>query len=274
MIIERAITNDQHSLLLLKGPPARCIIGQVLNVQALSMPGDSAVQTPFILLKLVAKALGNAIGGGIAGDVIVEVLPGLAKDVWDQWKKDRNGDQRRTEVEAIVQAGGEEVRRLVPQIVEEVLVNKAPEIRQMVAIYLNEVPTCIRRSLRRPSDPAGKTVPPDLVPRNANELLRMLPSKLPRFKPGEQPLPGVDWRLQELLGVGGFGEVWKARNPNLASAPPVRVKFCLDKKAAKELRNEAWLLDRVMRHGKHPGIVQLLQYLPQRRDTVPGVRVC
>ena len=195
MIIERAITNDQHSLLLLKGPPARCIIGQVLNVQALSMPGDSAVQTPFILLKLVAKALGNAIGGGIAGDVIVEVLPGLAKDVWDQWKKDRNGDQRRTEVEAIVQAGRK--RPTASPDCREAR-DKAPEIRQMVAIYLNEVSDCIRRSLRRPSDPAGKTVPPDLVPRNANELLRMLPSKLPRFKPGEQPLPGVDWRLQEL----------------------------------------------------------------------------
>jgi serine/threonine protein kinase len=59
------------------------------------------------------------------------------------------------------------------------------------------------------------------------------------------------------MGVGGFGEVWRARNPHLASAEPVALKFCLDPGAAKVLRHEAAVLDRVMRHGKHPGIVQL-----------------
>jgi hypothetical protein len=60
-----------------------------------------------------------------------------------------------------------------------------------------------------------------------------------------------------VLGVGGFGEVWKARNPHLASAAPVALKFCLDPSAAAVLRNEAAVLDRVMRQGRHPGIVQL-----------------
>jgi formylglycine-generating enzyme required for sulfatase activity len=76
---------------------------------------------------------------------------------------------------------------------------------------------------------------------------------------GDVPLPGVDWQLEELLGVGGFGEVWKARNPNMVSAPPVALKFCLDPTAAKVLRNEAKLLDRLMLQGRHPGIVGLRQ---------------
>src|SRR5687767_11492291 len=38
---------------------------------------------------------------------------------------------------------------------------------------------------------------------------------------------------------------------------PVALKFCLDAAAAKVLRHEAGILDRVMRHGRHPGIVEL-----------------
>src|SRR5437763_1952449 len=66
-----------------------------------------------------------------------------------------------------------------------------------------------------------------------------------------------DLELVELLGVGGFGEVWKARNPFLSSAEPVALKFCLDPAAASTLRHEAGVLDRVMRRGRHPDIVQL-----------------
>jgi serine/threonine protein kinase len=55
--------------------------------------------------------------------------------------------------------------------------------------------------------------------------------------------------------VGGFGEVWLARNPHLPE--PVALKFCLDPSAARVLRHEAALLGRVRSHGHHPGIVAL-----------------
>jgi serine/threonine protein kinase len=101
-------------------------------------------------------------------------------------------------------------------------------------------------------------VPPGLRLRRASDLVPFLPDRMPRFRAGVRPIPGVDLELVELLGVGGFGEVWKARNPHLANIPPVALKFCLDPEArTRLLRHEAAVLNQVMQQGKHPGIVEL-----------------
>jgi hypothetical protein len=44
-------------------------------------------KTPFALLKFVAKAALNVAGFGVAGDLAVEVLPDVARDVWEWWGK-------------------------------------------------------------------------------------------------------------------------------------------------------------------------------------------
>jgi serine/threonine protein kinase len=72
-------------------------------------------------------------------------------------------------------------------------------------------------------------------------------------------LPGVDWELVELLGVGGFGEVWKACNPHFDGVAPVALKFCQHAAARDRLlKHEAAVLNQVMRQGKHEDIVPLL----------------
>jgi tetratricopeptide (TPR) repeat protein len=214
------------------------------------------MRVPLMLLKFIGKGVANAFGGGIAGDLLFEVLPEIACDVW-QWWSERSAEQRSADLAALAQASPEEIRQQAAEIARELAGDQPGTTQQALALYLSLVPGQVRKSLRRPGDPNGTTVAAEQVPRQADDLIPLLPAKLPRFKPGDRPLPGVDWELDELLGVGGFGEVWRARNPLLDGVPPVALKFCLDQNMAQYLRNEAAVLNRVMRQGRHPGIVTL-----------------
>ena len=150
-----------------------------------------------------------------------------------------------------------EVQQAAQAIVRQVAADQSTEEQAALAAYLTQVPAAMRRSLRRSEDDTGTTVPANLPLSNPEDLLRLLPDRLPRFKSGDRPIPGVDRELIELLGVGGFAEVWTARNPHKPNAPSVALKFCIDEQAAKSLRTEAKLLQRLEQHGQHPGIVTL-----------------
>jgi tetratricopeptide (TPR) repeat protein len=213
------------------------------------------MQTPSALFKFIAKSFLNLVGGGVAGDFAVEVVPQVARDVWAWWGKDRSPEETRAEIQIAAQLSAPEIRQQASELVAAEAAGRPESVRNALAAYIEQVPASIRQSQRRPADPTGRTLSSSLVLERPEDLASILPSKLPRFRPGTSP-PGIgDWVLEELLGVGGFGEVWRARNPHLPE--PVALKFCLDPAAARMLRNEAGLLGRVMHQGRHPGIVAL-----------------
>jgi hypothetical protein len=86
----------------------------------------------------------------------------------------------------------------------------------------------------------------------------LLPARRPLFKIGDSlPHYNPAWKLQELLGAGGFGEVWRVRQDALGDQ--VAVKFCQDPASAKVLKREAETLTCLRKElPRHDNIVALL----------------
>jgi serine/threonine protein kinase len=213
---------------------------------------------PHALLRLTAEAVLNELDALVAGNAVVLVLPEVAQRIWDRWSRECDAEERLVELEDIAQAKPDESREQAAAVVAAVAADRPIQVREALDAYLSCLPDTIRQSLG--ARPQAGTLSEVVVLEGPDDLLRLLPNRLPRFKLGDCPLPGVDLKLVQLLGVGGFGEVWKACNPHFDGVPPVALKFCLERKSKDRLlRHEAAVLNQVMRQGKHPGIVPLLR---------------
>jgi hypothetical protein len=186
-----------------------------------------------------------------------EVLYDIAEEAYRRLKESGQEEEQTAGIAAAAGATAEEARREAEAAVGEIAATQplSREAQINLVSYLSQVPSVVRQTLKRPSDPTGRTVPSSFTLKKPEQVLTLLPQRLPTLKAGDRI---ANWELVELLGAGGFGEVWLARHPSLHGLTAA-LKFCLDPTAASTLRHEAKLLARVMAHGKHPGIVPLRQ---------------
>jgi len=192
-----------------------------------------------------------------------EHLYEIADEAFRRWRERQQAEQikqdLRQELEQAAQTDQAQFEQQMRQLAAEVAAAQPLAVRQALADYLTLLPIRIRQTFVRPEDPTGTTLPASWSLQMAQDLLPLLPPRPPRFRAGQRP-PGTDkWVLVQRLGLGGFGEVWKAQHTQLKDRFSA-FKFCLDPASQQRLlQHEARIINQVMTQVDHPGIVKLLE---------------
>jgi serine/threonine protein kinase len=209
-----------------------------------------------MILNIGFRAASAVIPGGAVVQLAFEEFgPAICEAVWARIKG-MNEAERRAAIEEVAQISPAEAREMAEEAVPADL---DPAARAQAIEYLSAIPMAARRTLIEGASPsAGPSLPSTQIPRRAADLLRILPLRPPRFRPGDS-IPAYDYRLERMLGQGGFGEVWLATNPRRPRQAPRALKFCLDEEMRASLERETELLDRIEDASEHPHIVRLLQ---------------
>ena len=197
------------------------------------------------IVKTIIKAGVNNVTFGFGGDLLIEAA--------EAYVQGATPESNLAELQDIVQHPTKFSRE-----VEAAVADQLPEVSARTRIYFAQLPGVLQKSLRRTQDPSGRTLPENLPLSSASDFLRLIPVTMPRFNPGDCPVPGTDLELTDFIGRGGFGEVWRAKHLDRPSSHSVVLKFCIEEKAARSLKNEVRMLDLIQTRGKHPNIVQLI----------------
>jgi eukaryotic-like serine/threonine-protein kinase len=199
------------------------------------------------------KGLGELVPGG-------QYLIDVCGEAFKLWRERRRDAKLRDELDRVAAASADEARKTAEEVARQVMGEERSEDEAVLGLYLAQIPGAVRASLRRADDPTGRTVPPELAVDTPEELARLLPQRAPRFRAGTD-LPGRSgWQLEELLGAGGFGEVWLVRHTFIPQARAV--KFCTEPQLRSRLMShEGKVVSRVMGHRNHPNVVALLDAL-------------
>ncbi len=227
-----------------------------------------AVEAVVPVLGGCAGVLAGGAEGGLAGVVVGQVAEKainlFGQHIVKRWLEWLRGKPRGVQVAALAQLAEvlpEVARNEVAAALQEQAPQASPADRQVAIDYLGAIPRSVRRSLLTDCAAAGRILPPTVSADDSLSLLRLLPVDLPPYS-APTALAGTDYRLEELIGTGGFGAVYRASSPSLQYLP-LAIKFCLDRALLPALHQERANLERLMKAGGEtwsPHLVRLYGY--------------
>lgn len=218
-------------------------------------------ENPGLLVNLAAEGIATVINGcakavgsardpnrNAATDMLPRAINFFGPRIVERWIKGLTSKSKDDQVDLISKLAAlslADTRREALGAVEQFSAAAAPEDKSLAVEYLSAIPLSIRRNLVHDPETGKMTLPTVMTVDDGQTLIRLLPTDAPPFPIGSD-LPGTTYQLEELLGIGGFGAVYKAKNRCEQHQPPRAIKFCLDSSMLATLHRERAILDRLM----------------------------
>jgi hypothetical protein len=172
----------------------------------------------------------------------------VAERFW-LWLRGRSPAEACGTLEAVAMLDPRSAHELAAQVVNETAANAPAEVRQLATNYLSAISSSLRQTLPRASN--GKTTcPAELLPRTSEAVFRLLPTHLPPYV-APCALPDSTYQLEEMVGTGGFGAVYRAfvdvrvQEEGIERREYRAIKFSLDPERTQSLRKDKENLDRL-----------------------------
>ncbi|OWK40824.1 serine/threonine kinase [Fimbriiglobus ruber] len=126
--------------------------------------------------------------GNLAGLPLGDAVIGFAEWVWEEWAEAKSEQDRKAELEAIVRMAGDEFRKQVEVVVQQVAAGQPPAVKQRVTALLEGIPDLARKQFARSGDEKGRSVPPGFRLTRSVDLVPILSRE---FFPAPVNLAGV-----------------------------------------------------------------------------------
>ncbi len=227
-----------------------------------------AVEGVIPVLGGCAGALAGGPEGGLAGVAVGQVVERAINlfgarivERWQLWLKGQSPEVRQAALAELADLSPQEARREAAAALDRFAPDASPADKDVALEYLSIIPRSLDRALLKDSAAGSVSLPATVSFDQPQALLQLLPTSVPPY-PAPSELPGTPYRLEEVLGSGGFGTVYRATASSLQHLP-FAVKFCLDPTLIAGLHQERSNLERLMKAGGEnwsPRIVRLYGY--------------
>jgi serine/threonine protein kinase len=232
---------------------------------------STAAEQSGVLLQLAVEAILPAVPGcaeillkkaGSDGEKPIQRFGRRIIERWEKWFRDQPNRRRLAALEEMAGFSADDVRQRVSVELEKLAPEAKPEDRAAAVDYLTIVPQYLDEVILPAEAPEGDCSLPETINlEHPNTLLPYMPAHMPPYSVPAN-LPGTPYRLERMVGSGGFGAVYLATDPNLQYLR-FAIKFCLDSELIAALQLEQANLELLMKAGAERGaerIVRLYGY--------------
>jgi serine/threonine protein kinase len=209
---------------------------------------------------MVGGVVGLAVGQAV--EKVINFFGGRIVERWGDWFRRQPPAVREQALAELASMPAEEARDVAQSLLDRLVLEPISQADRDVAVsYLSLLPGALDRALPRDVRNGARSLPPTVSAEEPLQLLSLLPVSLPPYPIGGE-VPGTPYRLEALLGAGGFGAVYRASTRSLQHLP-LAIKFCLDPALSLALNRERSNLERLMKAGGEnwsPRVVRLYGY--------------